>query len=212
MGARTSGKLAGSRAPESSDALTRATLLRAVACGSAVVGGGVAVGTATDGTSSAADSAEAEAKVLNLFLTLEYVQESFYRQAVRTGLLDGALLAFARTVAEQEAQHVAFLQRRLGRRAEERPRTDAGALLGSPEGFRTAAVDLEEAAISAYVGQGANLSGTTRARIGTLVSVEARQAAWIRDLARTSPAPRAADPGRDGETVLAELRDKGLLG
>jgi hypothetical protein len=212
MGAGAAGDPTGGRHPESRDAFTRATLVRAVVGGSAAVSGGVAVGAITDGTSSAADSAEVEAKVLNLFLTLEYVQESFYRQALGTGLLDGALLAFARTVAEQEAQHVAFLRRRLGRRAEDRPRTDAASLLGSPEGFRRAAVDLEEAAISAYVGQGANLSGRTRARIGTLVSVEARQAAWIRDLARTSPAPRAADPGRDGGKVLAELRAKGLLG
>jgi hypothetical protein len=47
--------------------------------------------------------------------------------------------------------------------------------------------------------------------IAPLVGVEARQAAWIRDLAGVSPAPRAADPPRSGAAVLAHLRSKGLI-
>jgi hypothetical protein len=198
-------------APDRATSWTRATVLRAALGGSAVVAGGAAIGAARNDTSAAAQGADAEARILNLFLTLEYVQEAFYQQALRTGTLTGPLLDFARAVGEQESRHAAFLERRLGRRADERPRTDAGDLVRTPDGFRSAAVDLEEAVLSAYIGQGANLSGRLRARIGTLVSVEARQAAWIRDLAKVSPAPRAADPGREGEEVLAELRDKGLL-
>ena len=44
-----------------------------------------------------------------------------------------------------------------------------------------------------------------------IVSVEARQAAWIRDLAGVDPAPRAADPPRDAQDVLDGLRAEGLL-
>jgi hypothetical protein len=44
-----------------------------------------------------------------------------------------------------------------------------------------------------------------------IVAVEARHAAWIRDLAGTDPAPRAADPGRSADDVLADLRRKGFL-
>jgi hypothetical protein len=49
------------------------------------------------------------------------------------------------------------------------------------------------------------------ATVATLVSVEARQAAWLRDLAGVSPAPRAADPARPAQAVLADLRRRGWL-
>ena len=38
-----------------------------------------------------------------------------------------------------------------------------------------------------------------------------RQVAWLRSLAGTSPAPRAADPARDAKSVLQELREKGYI-
>jgi hypothetical protein len=44
-----------------------------------------------------------------------------------------------------------------------------------------------------------------------IVAVEARHAAWIRDLAGADPAPKAADPPRSAAEVLAELRQKGYL-
>ena len=44
-----------------------------------------------------------------------------------------------------------------------------------------------------------------------MVSVEARQVAWLRDLAGVSPAPRAADPARSVQDVVAELRQKGVI-
>jgi hypothetical protein len=47
--------------------------------------------------------------------------------------------------------------------------------------------------------------------VATLVSVEARQAAWIRDIAHSSPAPRAADPARRADAILADLRERGFL-
>jgi hypothetical protein len=49
------------------------------------------------------------------------------------------------------------------------------------------------------------------ARIAPLVSVEARQVAWIRDIAGENPAPRAADPPRTASDVLAQLRSKGYI-
>src|SRR5688572_32161233 len=49
---------------------------------------------------------------------------------------------------------------------------------------------------------------TTLFRSATLISVEARQVAWLRDLAGISPAPRAADPARKADAVLRELRDR----
>ena len=187
---------------------TRGGFLRVAVGGGAAVAGGAAAGGAT---LLAAQSGERDADVLNFFLLLEQVQEAFYREAVDSGKLNGELLRFARTVGEQERTHVAFLAERLGKRARERPRTDFSQALGSPERFRDTAIELEEAALAGYIGQGANLSRGTVARVAALVSVEARQAAWVRDLAGVSPAPRAADPARKAQDVVAGLRKRGYL-
>jgi non-specific serine/threonine protein kinase len=177
-----------------------------------VVAGGAAIGARPgSGTSLASPSANTDAGILNLFLRLERVQEAFYTQAIRDAGLDGALLAFARAVQTQEHEHVAFLDARLGSKARKQPASDFGELLSSPERFRAAAIELEEAAIAAYIGQAANLSRPLVASIATLVSVEARQVAWLRDIAGISPAPRAADPAQPGQAVLADLKKRGLL-
>jgi hypothetical protein len=190
---------------------TRGQLLRATLAGSAAVAGGVAIGTRSgDGTSLAAPSADMDSKILNVLLTLEYVQEDFYREAVESGRLSGDLLEYARTVGPQEREHVAFLTKRLDAPAD-RPQTDFRSALGSPEAFRDTAIALEEGTIAAFIGQGANLTRGALQATATLLSVEARQAAWIRDIAGTSPAPAAADPSRPASSVLADLKKRGLI-
>ena len=92
-----------------------------------------------------------------------------------------------------------------------RPDSDFGDALDSNEQFRDAAIDLEEAAIAAYLGQAANLTRSGMVTVATLMSVEARQVAWLRDLKGVSPAPRAADPPRPAQDVLNELRQKGYI-
>ena len=190
---------------------TRAGLFRLAAAGGAVVAGGAVIGGRDDGGLLAAPSADTDARILNFFLLLEYVQEAFYREALRSAGLTGELEELARAVGAQESEHVAFLTERLAGRARARPRTDFGDALGTPERFRATAIDLEETAIGAYIGQGANLTrGSVRA-VGTLLSVEARQAAWLLDLAGDSPAPRAADAARKPDEVLAHLRGQGFI-
>jgi hypothetical protein len=187
--------------------LTRGGLLR-TALGAGAIGA-VAGARGGGGTSLAAEASDGE--ILGFFLVLEHVQNAFYREAVRTGRLEGDLLTFARTVGKQEGTHVAFLTERLGKHARGEPKTDFTDALRTPEDFRDAAIELEEAALAGYVGQGANLSHRTVSRVAALVSVEARQAAWVRDLAGISPAPRAADPARKPGNVLDDLRKKGYL-
>jgi hypothetical protein len=188
--------------------LTRAQLLWA---GVAAAGGTAAVLRGGDGASHAEPSRAADREILRFFLTLEQVQESFYRQAVEAGGLDGELLELASRVGRQEAEHAAFLDRELGGEARPRPRSDFGDAFASPERFRDTAIELEETALAGYIGQAGNLGRKAMAGVATLVSVEARQVAWLRDLAGISPAPRAADPARKAGAVLAALREKGYL-
>jgi rubrerythrin len=196
--------------PTETRRLTRGRLLRTAVGAGAAAAGGVALGRLGDGASAAAPSSATDTRILKVFLTLERTQESFYRAALKAGKLSGDLHAFATAAAEQEARHVAFLAERVGGDAGPAPRSQFGAAVTSPERFQAAAIELEEATIAAYIGQGANLTRATLKAVATLVSVEARQVAWIRDLAGQLPAPRAADPSRPPEAVLADLRKKGL--
>jgi hypothetical protein len=176
-----------------------------------VAGGAATAGWLGGGAPAAAPSDSTDVKILNLFLLLEHVQESFYREALKNGRLEGPLRTFARTVAAQESAHVALLTNRLGRRAQDGPRSDFGDAVTDPERFQEAAIKLEESTIAAFISQGANLTRDALSAVVPLVSVEARQAAWVRDLAGVPPAPRAADPAREAGDVLDELRKEGFI-
>jgi rubrerythrin len=188
--------------------ITRAGFLWA---GAAAAGGATVALRGGDGASHAAPAKSADRDILAFFLTLEQVQEAFYRQAVESGGLDGELLELASRVGAQEREHAAVLTQRLGGTAPPPPASDFGDAFDSPARFRETAVELEESALAGYVGQAGNLSRKAIAVVATLVSVEARQVAWLRDLAGISPAPRAADPARKADAVLQELRDKGYI-
>ena len=191
---------------------TRAALIRAgLGTGAAATAGAVMGRSRGDDATSLAAAQDADADILNFFLLLEHVQEGFYRESVEKAQLDGELLTYAETVAGQEGEHVAFLEKRLGGRARARPKLDFGDATGSAERFRDTAIYLEEAAIAGYIGQGANLTRETITELATLISTEARQVAWVRDLAGINPAPRAADPARKGDDVVADLRKRGFL-
>jgi hypothetical protein len=195
---------------EPADGITRGRLLLA---GAAAAAAAVATGSRRgEGTGLTAASAATDAEILNFFLTLEYAQAAFYRQAVESERLGGELLAPATAFARQEEEHARVLVGHLGGRARPRPRpVELDDVVASPEAFRRTAIDLEEAVIAGYVGQAGHLSHRALGDVATILSVEARQVAWLRDLAGVSPAPRAADPARAAEDVLDELRGKGLL-
>jgi hypothetical protein len=193
-------------------ASTRAQAVRAAVAGGAAVGVGALAGgwlrpQPTVGKASPAQDVE----ILNFLLVLEDAQAAFYDAALRGGALRGDLLAFARIVAPQEREHAEFLRGKLGAKAGARPKVDFRRATSDPGRFTAAAIDLEEATAAAYIGQGANLTRGMVADAARIVAVEARHAAWIRDLAGADPAPRAADPPRSAGDVLGELRRKGFV-
>jgi rubrerythrin len=188
--------------------LTRGRLLWAAG---AAATGALAIGSRRGEGDPLAAPAGDDADILGFFLTLEQVQEDFYRRAVEAGRLDGELHELATTVGGQEREHARLLLGHLGERTPPRPRTDFEDAVASPEAFLRTAIALEEAAIAGYVGQAGNLGRKLLGSIARLVSVEARQVAWLRDLAGVSPAPRAADPARKADAILDELRSEGWL-
>jgi len=191
---------------------TRAQALRAALAGGVALGAAaLAGGAASPDPSAGRASAEQDAEIMSFLLTLEDAQVAFYEAALQAGALRGDLLDYVRVVAPQERAHADLLRRRLGRRAADVRRPRFGALVTDPRRFRAAAIELEEQVAAAYIGQAPSLTEGPLRDAARIVAVEARHAAWIRDLAGEDPAPRPADPGAAPPAVLARLRTTGLM-
>ncbi len=198
-------------AADESKRSSRLTFLqRAVGAGGTIALGGVLIG-GLPKLSLAAPSPAQDARILNFALTLEYLEAEFYVRAVAGGALSGETLAFARTVRNHELAHVAFLKKALGRAAIKKPTFDFKNTTESMAAFQATAVVLEDTGVSAYNGQGPRLTKATLPAAGSIVSVEARHAAWIRDIVNKNPAPVAFDKALTKEQVLAAVAKTGFI-
>jgi len=180
----------------------------------ALAGGGLIAGSAMFGTFLA--SAEAaisttrrskanDVKILNFALTLEFLEAEFYKQAVANKAYgtSAPLKRFAEVVAKHEAKHVTFLRGALGAKAIKKPTFDFGDTVTDPVKFAATAQVLEDTGVMAYLGQVGNISvkGTLKAA-GTIATVEARHAAWIRFINNETPAPKTFDVARSEKKIL----------
>jgi hypothetical protein len=145
--------------------------------------------------------------VLNVVLTLEYLEADFYAHA-RTLALAAETRTLADQLGEHEEQHVEALQaavRRLGGRIARRPRfvfPDR-----SETSFIKLAVALEDTGVSAYNGAILRLaSREIRAAAATIAQIEARHAAAVRLARGGQPAPDAFDGALDQTQVAATIR------
>jgi hypothetical protein len=152
-----------------------------------------------------------DARILNFLLWLEYAQAAFYREALASERLNGEALEIAEALDQHEQAHVAFLQGMLGRRARAEPRFDFSGAVTDTDRFLEAADLLEQTGVAAYIGQAPNLSTARSTEIATVVSVEARHAAWVAAVVGRNPAPRAADGARTPAQVVSAIRRAGFL-
>ena len=154
----------------------------------------------------------ADKRALNLALLVEYAEADFYAKAVKEGKLDGELRAFAEQVARQEDDHVAFIKSALGSSAGSKPQFDFGTTTSDPDAFADRAAALEDLAVAAYAGQAGNLSKPVLRSAATLISVEARHAAWIRSIVGRPPAAEPTDKPRNADQVRSDLKRLGMKG
>lgn len=190
---------------------TRMSLLqRGLVAGGTIAVGGIAIG-GLPKLVTAAPSPSQDVKVLNFALTLEYLEAEFYTQAVAGGALSGELLKFAKVVKGHEVAHVAFLKSALGSKAVAKPTFDFKGTTDDPAMFTATAVVLEDTGVAAYNGQGANVTKKVLAAAASIVSVEARHAAWIRDIAGKNPAPAAFDASKTAAQVLSAVKATGFI-
>lgn len=187
---------------------TRAQLLRKAAMGGgALMGGGLLLGGLT-GTALGADtrSSRQDREILNFALTLEYLEAEFYAQAVAGRALTGEVATFASIVAGHEAAHVDFLAKTLGSAAVPKPKFDFKGIPTSPARFVPTAVSLEDTGVAAYIGQSFRLKKTAFILVAAQVlAVEARHAAWARDLVGRSPSEK--DEALNGRATMKQVLD-----
>jgi rubrerythrin len=155
-----------------------------------------------------------DVKILNYALTLEYLEAAFYKQAVANLAYggDANLAKFAQTVAQHEAAHVTFLKNALKSAAIKSPKFDFGMAVTDQKTFAATAQVLEDTGVSAYLGQVANIfqPGVLSAA-GTIATVEARHAAWIRFINGELPAPTSFDKRRSEKAVLKAVGATGFI-
>jgi rubrerythrin len=197
----------------------RADLLkRAALGGGAIIGSSALLGmlpsvaSAASTGRSARSSAASDAAILNFALTLEYLEAAFYAEGVSKAGLAMKELAFAKTVAKDEAQHVAFLKSALGSAAVKKPTFDFKGTTSAKTTFLKTAMVLEDTGVSAYAGAAPSITNKkTLAAALSVHSVEARHAAWVRDILGVVPAPVPFDAAKTKAQVLKIVTSTGFI-
>ena len=172
--------------------------------------GVVVAGTMFDGLLSPAHAAISskpskanDVKILNYALTLEYLENEFYKEALAKAGLSGDALRAAQVIQSHEEAHVEFLKTALGKAAVKKPKFDFGTATANQANFLATAVVLEDTGVSAYAGQGPRLKQAPVVKAALSIhSVEARHAAFVRELAGKSFAPKAFDKPASMQKVL----------
>lgn len=148
---------------------------------------------------------------LNFALTLEHIEDAFYRTATGTaGLIPEEYMAVFNHIGLHEAQHVALLQSALGDLAVPRPEADFTAGGKYPDVFSNFATFLtlsqtfEDLGVAAYKGQAGNLmeNGDILTTALQIHSVEARHAAIVRRIGDKKSWDTAFDEPMSKEDVL----------
>ena len=155
-------------------------------------------------------------KILNYALTLEYLEAAFYAEALRVGGYTGAVGRFASVVASHEATHVATLKGVLGSKAVKSPSFDFKGTTRKWSTFLRTAKVLEDTGVAAYQGQAPLIhQNAVLGPAGAILAVEARHAAWVRDLLyagkSVKPAPDAFSVPMSMSEVLSAVKKTGFI-
>jgi hypothetical protein len=159
-----------------------------------VVGIGTVLFAGAQRAGAASGLSASDVSILNYALVLEHLQAAFYTEAERSGALTGRAAQAARVVGATERAHVKAFLNLLGAQAVKRPTFDFQGVTEHQQQFLKTAVAFEDLAVAAYKGQAPKLK--SRAVLAAAVgihSVEARHAAWMRELFGITPAVRAFD-------------------
>jgi hypothetical protein len=180
---------------------TRASFLRGAALGSAALAAGLAAPAAEGAT------ARGDGHILNYDLVFEYLQSTFYLSAVRVGTvgrMGRPKQLWAHTLGAHELAHVRILKSVLGRSAVAKPFFNFHGVTEDEAAFTRTAVAMEDLTVALLAGQAARFHNRAlTAAVFSLLTVEARHAAWARHIAGYVPVAQAFDRPK----TLAEVDD-----
>jgi hypothetical protein len=178
---------------------TRSHVLRSAALGSAALLAGLSE------MAEAARGPRQDTAILNYALAFEYLQAGFYTEAESLGTvraMEAERERWARTLGAHERAHVKILRGVLRRRAAPKPFFDYRGVTEDPEAFTRTAVAMEDLTVALLGGQAPRVSDRAlRSAFFSLLTVEARHAAWARRIVGAEPAASAFDPPK----TLAEV-------
>jgi hypothetical protein len=150
-----------------------------------------------------------DVSILNFGLRFERLQATFYTQAEELGTI-GRMAAekqrWARTLGAHERAHVKILKQVLGPKAGPRPSFDFGEDNETDAAFTSTAVAMEDLTVALLTGIVPQVRdrGLTAALLG-LLTVEARHAAWARNIIGAAPVPTAFDEPKSLHAVGGAL-------
>ena len=178
---------------------SRAAFLRKAAFGSAALAAGLATPAAL------AASPKQDVSTLNFDLVFEFLQSSFYLGAVR----DGTVAAmrpekerWARVLGAHELAHVKILKTVLGTKAVAKPFFNFRGITESEAAFTRTAVAMEDLTVALLAGQASTFHDRKlTAAVFSLLTTEARHAAWARRIGGFAPVAKAFDEPK----TLAEV-------
>jgi hypothetical protein len=177
---------------------TRADFLRTAALGSGAL-------LATLAAPASAGAAITDLQILNFGLRFERLQASFYTEADSIGTV-GKMAPrkqrWAEVLGEHERAHVRIIKKILGSKAGKRPFFDFHGVTETEDSFTRTTVAMEDLTVALLAGVTPQVHDRrlTAALFG-LLTVEARHAAWARNIVKTTPAARSFDEPRSLDNV-----------
>jgi Ferritin-like domain len=206
---------------ETADAVsgdTRLSFLRkAGLAGGAALGGGALLGALVPNALAASSGrppssfGSGDVGILNYALTLEYLEATFYAEAVANiKFTDTHLGALAQVIASHEAAHVAYLKAALGSKAAKKPKFAFGSAVTDEDTFAATSQVLENTGVGAYFGQAFNIAKPADLKAAvSILTVEARHAGaigYVNDNSAHAVSPSGAfDQPKTAATVLAAV-------
>jgi hypothetical protein len=184
---------------------SRAAFLRKAVFGGATLLAGLAAIPA-----EAAPSKNRDVSTLNFDLVFEYLQSSFYLGAVRVGTVPAMRPRkerWARVLGAHEIAHVEILKSVLGRQAVAKPFFDFHGVTESESAFTRTAVAMEDLTVALLAGQAPYFQDRKLvSAVFSLLTTEARHAAWARRIGGLLPVANAFDEPKTISEVNRAVR------
>jgi hypothetical protein len=166
----------------------------------AVLGGAAAV--AAFAAPAGGRELSSDIDLINFDLTFELMQVNFYLEALEMGKLGAATTRWARIIGAHEQAHVEIMKDYLGKRAIKKPFFDFQGVTENEKAFTRTAVAMEDLTTALLAGQIERLeSPALVSAFFSVITVEARHAAWVRHLQGVLPIAKALDASKSVPAV-----------